>query len=134
MRPLRSTILSAVCLVGIGAGLSACSDQPAVCDDVDALKSSVENIKDAQLGENGLDTITTQLSLMKNSLKEIQGSASSMYPTEVAAVRSAADSLSTSVSAATSDPTASSIAAVADSVTRLASAVGDLGTAVKDTC
>lgn len=134
MRGVRRLGAVAICLVAVGSGLGACSDQPAVCDDVDALKSSMENIRDAQLGENGLDTVTTQLALMKNSLLAIRGTASSQYPTQVAAVRSAADNLTTAVSAAKADPTASSIAAVAGDISALGSAVNDLGTALKDTC
>ena len=51
--PSRAALFALTLLAA--AGLSACtSDKPAVCSSVDELQTSVDNLKDIQLGENGL--------------------------------------------------------------------------------
>jgi hypothetical protein len=119
-------------LVGLGVG--ACGGQPAVCDDVQSLQTSWQDIKRAKPGEGGLSTITTELDTMQTTVKQLGADASSQYSSQVKAVRASTATLGSSVESATSNPTSASIAQVANDVRAVGQAIEDLGTALSNTC
>ena len=96
-----STLLAVVLAA---SGLAACgSDKPAVCDDVDTLQSSVDNLKDAQVSENGLNAVKADLTQIQQDLRQLSTDAKAEFGDDVSKVETAMTSLRSSVAAAKSD-------------------------------
>jgi hypothetical protein len=130
----RQSILSAVALL-VAVALAGCgSDQPAVCDSLDAVRASADDVRDANVSENGLSQVRAGLTALNQNLQQLGTEARTQFESEITAVRTAADQLSTSVSAAKADPTSATLDVVRDAMTSLAEAVNSLGDAMADTC
>jgi len=116
--------------------LAGCADddQPAVCDSLDAVRTSAEHVNDANVSENGLSQVRTSLDQLKLDLQQLGTDAKTQFEAQVTAAKAAADQLSASVSAAKADPTTTTLAVVRDAMTGLGTAVNNLGTAMADTC
>lgn len=121
-------------LLTICSGLTACDDQSAVCDDLDALRASVNNLQDARIGENALSVISTALTNMESNLEQLSTDASAEYAPQVDEVRSQAATLEASIESAAANPSAAALSEVAEGVRAVGSAVRDLGDAVGGTC
>ena len=136
------------CLLLIGPGLAACGDEsktstpspatssatPAVCGDLDALQASVDKLTQVKIGENGLSTLSTELTSIQSEVQQLSKDAPAQYSTETNAVRSAVSSLKSSIQAASAAPSATSFGAVAADVKAVGSAVQVLSDAVSGTC
>jgi hypothetical protein len=131
----RHSILSAVALLVVLA-LAGCGsgDQPAVCDSLDAVRASADDVKDANVSENGMSQVRASLTALQQNLQQLGTEARTQFESQIAAVRAAADQLSTSVSAAKADPTTATLDVVRDAMTSLGAAVDSLGDAMADTC
>lgn len=125
-------VLAGVAL--LASAVTGCGDTPDVCEDVDALQESADNLRNVEVGAGALDTITTELATIQSTLRELGTDASEQYAPEVDAVRSEVSDLRASVVAATADPSSTSLAAVRDDVRALGTAVGNLGDAIAETC
>ncbi len=129
---LGSTFLAVVLAAG---GLAACGgDQPAVCDDFDALQSSVENLKDIQVSENGLTALSPALTQIKKDIQQLVADAEAEFGDDASKVKAAVTSLQSSVAAAKSDPTATALSAVGTAVGGVQSSLVALRDAVSGTC
>jgi hypothetical protein len=127
-----STLLAVVLAA---SGLAACgSDKPAVCDDVDTLQSSVDNLKDIQVSENGVNELSTQLTQIKQDLKQLGTDAKAEFGDDVSKVETAMTSLQSSVAAAKSERTASSLSAVGTAIEGVTSSMSAMQDAVSGTC
>jgi hypothetical protein len=139
-RRLTGTLLT---LALTGSMLTACGGDgndtgtgtSAVCDDVDALRTSMGALKtvDLRAGDK-ISDLTDALDQIKTDVGKLVDDASAKYQTEIDAVQSGADRLGTSVDAAVADPHAASLSTVADDVRGLGTAFKDLQKAVADTC
>ena len=115
--------------------LAACSsDQPAVCDDVDALQSSIDNLKDVQVSENGLNAMSSTLTQIKQDLQQLGADAKAEFGDEADAVRAAVTSLEESVDGAKADPSGTTLSAVGTAVTGVDTSLSALTEAVSGTC
>ena len=115
--------------------LAGCGDsKPAVCSDLDALRASVENLKDVNISENGMTAFTSGLSQIGGDLDQLGADAKSQYQSEVAAVRQALDTLGSSVNSAVADPGPTSFAAVRTAVAGVGDSLSGLDSAVSGTC
>lgn len=131
----RRSAATLCCLLAVGAGVTACGqEQAAVCDEVDALRTSVDNLTKANVGENGLSVISTELENVRSELRQLGQDASAQYSEQISAVRARAADLRSSVATASTDPSADSLSAVADNARAVGAAVQDLGDAVAGTC
>jgi hypothetical protein len=129
---LGSTLLAVVLAAG---GLAACGgDQPAVCDDFDALQSSIDNLKDIQVSENGMTALSPALTQIKKDLQQLVADAEAEFGDEAGEVKTAVASLQSSVTAAKSDPTATALSAVGTAVGGVQSSLVALRDAVSGTC
>lgn len=125
------------CLLTAGSALTACGDdddQAAVCDDVDALQTSVDTLQEAEIGEDGVAVLSTELPKVQTQLQELGESATAQYAPQVDAVKAEANMLESSIAAAAAAPSEASLRTVGVAVESVASAVSDLGDAVSDTC
>lgn len=131
---MRRLAVVGACLLGVGVGLAACSSQPAVCEDMDALRTSVGSLQDVTIGENALSELSTDLDQIESDLSRLNEDASEEYSSEVEAVRTRTAALRSSLQSASTDPTAPGWTEVANDVRALGSAVTDLGNAIGETC
>lgn len=134
MTRARRTTAALSCLLALATGLTACGDSPAVCDDVDALRASVDNLQSANLGENGLDAITTELQTMRSELDQLSEDAQDEYAEQISQVRSRATELREGVETTAEAPSAAGLADVRGDLGALGTAVQELGSAVADSC
>ena len=121
-------------ILGITSGLTGCSEQPAVCDDLDALRASIDNVRDAKLGENALSTISTEVEKMKTDAEALADDAADEFATEAEAVREGTDTLMSDVDAAQADPSAATLGEVGESIQALGTALENLVDKVGNTC
>jgi hypothetical protein len=129
---LVPTLLAVVMAAG---GLAACGgDQPAVCDAVDSLQASVDNLKDVQLSENGVNALTSALTQVKQDLQQVGTDAKAEFGDDVSTIEAAVTSLQSSVAAAKSGPTAATLAAVGTAIEGVGTSLAALQDAVSGTC
>ena len=134
MTRTRCAALTLVVL-GVTSGLTACvADEPAVCDDVDAMNATMDDLRDVEIGENALSVLSTELSELKSEADTLVEDASEEYATEIDAVRSGLTSLESDLEAAVEQPTAASLAEVSEGVQGLGASVDGLVDAVQETC
>jgi hypothetical protein len=134
MTRARRTAATLTCLLALTTGLTACGDSPAVCDDVDALRASVDNLQSASLGENGLEAITTELQTMRSEIDQLSQDAQDEYAEQISQVRSRATELREGVETTAEAPSAAGLADVRGDLSALGTAVQELGSAVADSC
>lgn len=128
-------ILSALALTG--SFLTACGgeDQSAVCDDVDALRTSLTSLQAFDVYDpNVLSDLSVVLDQIRSQVRTLAEDASSEYDAEVEVVQSSIDDLEASARAAVATPTEDALATLADDVEGFSAAFQDLRTAVGDTC
>jgi hypothetical protein len=70
----------------------------------------------------------------RRGCRALSADASAQYSSQIGAVKKSSNALQQSISEATSQPTATTLGAVADAVRGLSSAVTDLVDAVQKTC
>ena len=105
-----------------------------MCEGVQALEKSVNNLRTVNVSENGLSEFSSGLSQVKNDLDQVTSSAKTEYQPQLASVNAAVDDLSSSISAAKADPTGPTLRTVGVAVTAVGNAVTGLRQAVNDTC
>jgi hypothetical protein len=133
---LRALGPVAAVIVITATGLTACggNDTPAVCADVQALKSSVAKVADVKLDQGALETLRTDLAAVQSDLTELKSSAASQYSGEVDAVDQDTASLRTKLQAAVDAPSAQTVSAVGAAVRALGTSLTALKDAVASTC
>lgn len=134
---MRETRGRPVFLVAVAAAicLTACaSDEAAVCEDVDTLESSVEGLKDVQVSEDGLSTLSSDVTQIQEDVAQLRSDAKSEFGDEVDQVQSMATTLEGSLEAAKSAPSPSTLSAVATAIESVDSSVSALGDALTGTC
>ena len=132
----RKLALTAATVVMLSAALVACGDDtPAVCASADQLKSSVDKVKDIDVMEtNGIDELTSQLETIDGDLDQLTNDAKSEFSSQVDSVAATFEALMTSVQAATTDPSADTLAAAATAWSAFSTSVKTLISDVQSTC
>jgi hypothetical protein len=121
-------------MVGV-LGVGGCgSDQPPVCDAADAVRTSVDHVRDTNVAENGLAQLQTNLTQLGAALDQMAADAQAQFATQREAVKSSAAQLSASVDAARADPNATTLSAVRSAASNLQLSFQQLSDAVADTC
>lgn len=133
MRPI-SRLVAAVAVVLLLGGCADGQDQPAVCDSYDSVQASADDLRNANISENGLTQVRTDLQELRHDLVQLVDEAKAEYATEVDTVEKAAADLQTAVTAARIDPGPMTLATVGDAAAWLRETVHRLGTAMADTC
>jgi len=87
-----------------------------VCSSVDALESSVANLKDTPLDKNGLSALESSLEEVGADAKQVRTDAGQQYECQVTAFTSSVSTLEASVEAAKAAPSAATLKPVATAV------------------
>ena len=132
----RKLVLTAATFVMLSASLVACGDDtPAVCGSADQLQSSVDKVKDIDVTEtNGLDELKSQLETIDGDLDQLTNDAKSEFSSQVDAVATTFEALMASVQAATTDPSADTLAAAVTAWSAFSTNVQTLISDVESTC
>jgi hypothetical protein len=136
--PAAAALATAVALLTSGCSGES-YDAPAVCDDLDSVRVAVEHLQNANVSENGLDQVRTDLNRLRDQLTALADESDGQFQVQIDAVRDAAADLRGSVSAAkaesaTSEVSAEALDAVSTSVVAVRDAVRDLGIVMTNTC
>jgi hypothetical protein len=133
MRSTSRVIAGAAVFAALGTG--ACStDQPAVCDSFAAVQNSIDQIRNANVTENGLTQLRTDLTQLRTNMQQLLADAQAQFASEAQAVQAAATQFSASVATARADPNAANLSAVRPPLNALQSSVQTLGVAMSGTC
>lgn len=134
-RSQLARVLSTVALTG--ALLTSCggSEQSAVCDDVDALRTSLTSLQAFNIYDtNVLSDLRVVLDQIRTEVDQLAADASEEYSTEIDAVKTSTDDLEASAEAAVADPTQAALKTLADDVRTFSTSFKDLRAAVGDAC
>ncbi len=101
-----------------------------MCSSLDDLKSSVADLEDVKVGDDGLSQLGSSLAAVKEDLQQVMSDAKEQFKPEITAVTSSVDDLQTSLKAAQSDPTAATLGPVATAVGGVVSGIAALQQAV----
>jgi hypothetical protein len=129
-----STWITAVAAAGMLTAGGCSTDQPAACAHLDAVQASIDHVRNANVSENGLSQLRTDLSQLQANLIQLRTDVQAKYPTEIEAVRGAANQLAASVAAARATPDATTLAAVRTAMSGVQGSVQHLADAMSGTC
>jgi len=133
---MRPTIGVAAVTFVLGAALVGCGDdEPVVCGSVDALQSSVDDLKDIDVSSSsGVSELESGLSGVESDLADVKSEAEAEFSSQLDAVDSALTTLKSDVDAATTNPTAPAVAEVGSAASAFITALDTLIGDVQGTC
>ena len=121
--------------VAVALGAGACStDQPPVCESLGAVQDTVTRIRNANVSENGLTRLKTDLAQLKVDLEQLYADAKVDFAAEVDELRATVSQFSASVATARAAPDAANLSAVRWSMNTMVTGVRDLGDDLSGTC
>jgi len=122
-------------LSGLAAGCSSStSSKPAYCTAAGQLKTSVHNLGNVNVSQNGLSSLQTALGKVQASAKTFAADAKSAYPSQTTAPKNSLSSLDTAIKSAKGQPPLTAAAAVVPSVTQVKNSASTLESAVSGKC
>ena len=127
----RITILTTLATLAIG-GCSA--DEPPGCASLEAVQTTMRQIRNANVAENGLTQLRADLQQLRRELQQLRTDAEAQFGPQVAAVKTAADQFSTSVAAAREAPDVAHLSTVRTSLGALQTSVEGLRAAMSGSC
>jgi phage-related protein len=110
------------------------TDATAACEDVEALKSSLEALTKVRPADDGLTALTTAIANVKTSLDKAEASASPVLQPSVQQVKTAFGELQTAASGLTADNLRQKAPAIASAIKEVATATQALSTKVNESC
>jgi hypothetical protein len=119
---------------GGGSSSSSSSSKPAYCTAASQLKTSVHNLGNVHVAQNGLSSLQTALSKVQASATTFAADAKSAYPSQTTALKNSLSSLDTAIKAAEGQPPLTAAAAVVPAVTQVKTSASNLQSAVKGKC
>jgi hypothetical protein len=128
-----TTRIAAVTAVTLGLG-GCGADPPPVCDSLAAVQTTMHQIRNANVSENGLAPLKAHLQQLKVDVRLLLTDAAAQFAPQVEGVRAAADQVSTSVAKAQETPDAAQISEVRTTLGALRSSLKELGDAMSGTC
>jgi phosphotransacetylase len=133
MKRMSARIAAALTVVTLGLG-GCGTDQPPVCDSLVAVQTTMHQIRNANVAENGLALLRAHLQQLNVDVRLLLADAAAQFAPEAEAVRAAADQVSTSVAAAQESPDVAHLSAVRTTLGALRSSLEGLGDAMSGTC
>jgi hypothetical protein len=133
MRPMRRWF-AVVASMGLLTVVVACGSDAPVCDSAAAVRTSVDQVRNANVSENGLSQLRTDLGGLRTNLQQLYADAQAQFASEVSAVRASADKFAASLSTARAAPDVRNLAAVRSAIGGLRTSVQTLSDAMASTC
>ena len=135
----RWLLLPAAVLVlsGLAAGCSSSSSsssKPAYCTAASQLKTSVHNLGNVHVAQNGLSSLQSALGKVQTSAKTFAADAKSAYSSQTTALENSLSSLETAIKSAKGQPSLTAAAAVVPAVTQVKTSASALESAVSGKC
>lgn len=134
---MKNVIPLSVAALVLSGSLVACggSNKPAVCGSVDALTSSVSDLKDLKLtSSDAVSQLQTDLNKIKSNVDTVKADAKTQFSTQMDAVDSAYTALKAAADTARSTPSVATFAAAATALSTFGTAVQTLISDIKSTC
>ena len=110
------------------------TDQPPVCDSLVAVQTTMHQVRNANVAENGLAPLKANLQQLKADVTLLLTEAGAQFAPQAETVRAAADQVRTSVAAAQASPDVAHLAEVRTTLGALRSSLQVLGDAMSGTC
>lgn len=130
-----SAAIVSVVLTGSLVGACGGEEQPAVCADVDALRTSLTALQAFDIYDtNVLSDLAVVLDEIRAEVQQLAEDSSTEYAEEIDVVQTSTDDLEASADAAVGAPTSANVATLADDVKAFTAAFQELRAAVGDTC
>jgi hypothetical protein len=134
-------LLAVVLALFLGAVTAGCSSSssdsqgpPAVCSSVDALQTSVSDLRHVQVTANGLSALQDAVASVKTDLGQVKNDATSQYATQVDQLQTDFDAVQSAVGAAVDAPSPNTLGVVVSSIRTFADGVTGLAGDVRSTC
>jgi hypothetical protein len=136
MTGITTRFASLALAAGIAVGLAGCAEstQSKTCAQADKVRSSIENVRNVNLSENGMVALQTALAQVGTELQLLKTELGSAAQAQVTAVQSSLDQFRTTVNTAKADPTTANLDEVGVARTAARSSMHDLATAVTSGC
>ena len=106
----------------------------AACEDIEALKSSLDALTKVRPAEDGLTALTTAIADVKTSLDKAEASASPALQPSVQEVKTAFGELQTAASGLTGDNLRQKAPAIAAALKQVGAATRELSTKLSESC
>ena len=113
---------------------ASASDKAAVCASAGKLKDDVVALKDVNIRANGTSAVSAQLTKIQQQLDVVRSDAQGHFAPQITGLQDAVSRLSSSLSAATGNLNASTLATLAAAVGAVVTAGNNLVSAISDTC
>ena len=123
---------AALVLSGLAAGCS--SSKPAYCADADQLKTSVQDLGNVNVAQNGLSSLQTALTSVKTNAASFATDAKSAYAPQTAALNTSLSGLETAITSAKGQPPVTAAATVVPAVTQVKNSASALQSAASGKC
>jgi hypothetical protein len=130
----RWLLLPAATLVLSGLAAGCSSSKPAYCTDAANLKTSVSNLGNVNVAQNGLSSLQTALSSVQANASAFASDAKSAFPSQTTALQNSVSSLGAAITSAKGQPSLTAAAAVAPAVAQVKTSASALQSAVSGTC
>jgi hypothetical protein len=134
IRRVAAAAATATLMTGSVLVTGCASDKPPVCDSVDAVRQTTDQLRKMNVSENGLTGVSGDLSQLKTDLAQVASDAKAQYRPQVDALTASVDRLQADVASAREAPTAASLGTVRTAVTDVGDAARELRAAVAGTC
>ena len=133
-RRLSGAIVSVVLTASLAAACGG-EEQSAVCDDVDALRTSLNSLQAFNIYDtNVLSDLSVVLDQIRTQVQQLADDTSTQYADEIEVVQTSTDDLQASAKAAVDGPTADKLSTLSDDVKAFSAAFKELKAAVGDNC
>ena len=136
MTGITTRFASLALAAGIAVGLAGCaeSQQSKTCAQADKVRSSIENVRNVNLSENGMVALQSAVAQVGTELDLLRTTLRADAQVQVVAVQTAVGQLRTAVATAVADPTQANLDAAGAARDAARSSIQNLATAVTSGC
>ena len=132
--PVHVCVLIALSIgVGILAGCGG-SGKPAYCSSVSDLKSSVKELPNTNVVQNGVSALEAAVTKVRTNATAAANDAKGDFPSETGAMKTSVNELSTTVKQVVSSPTPETLARVPGEVSAVVNSVNSFTSATSSKC
>jgi nitrate/nitrite-specific signal transduction histidine kinase len=117
-------IVAMLAALGAGACGTDGADQPRECDSLVEVQAPLDHVQNANVSENGLSQLRTDLNQLNGNLQQLYADLESQFADEVAALKAAVDEFSASLATARDTPGSTTFAAVCAALLTVADRFG----------